>query len=210
MGHHRLPLDPFLPLEAEAQASGYCCIAGLDEAGRGPLAGPVVAAAVMLSADRPIPGLRDSKRLSPQQRYTVYRAILQQAVAWGIGIVPHVQIDQHDVLWATKEAMIRAVRQLPWAPDLLLIDGTVSLPLPIAQRTVVRGDACCASIAAASVLAKVIRDRLMVAYATRYPEYGFDKHKGYPTREHYACLQKYGPCAIHRRSFRGVVPNEAG
>ena len=196
----------FLPIEREVRAAGYQCVAGLDEAGRGPLAGPVVAAAVVLPAHSQIPGLQDSKRLTARQREVVYERIQQQAMAYGIGIIAHTQIDQYNILWATKEAMLSAVRQLHRAPDMLLIDGITALPSTIAQRLLVRGDACCASIAAASVMAKVTRDRLMMAYAQTYPAYGFDKHKGYPTPEHYARLRVYGPCTIHRVSFRGVLP----
>jgi ribonuclease HII len=196
----------FLPIEQEARAAGCQWIAGLDEAGRGPLAGPVVAAAVVLPADNPIPGLQDSKRLTARQRDVVYSGIQQRALAYGLGIVSHTQIDRHNILWATKEAMLGALQQLPRVPDVLLIDGITALPTTIAQHLIIRGDACCASIAAASVLAKVTRDRLMLAYAQEYPAYGFDKHKGYPTSEHYARLQTYGPCAIHRMSFRGVIP----
>jgi ribonuclease HII len=196
----------FLPIEHEAQVAGCQWIAGLDEAGRGPLAGPVVAAAVVLPVDSYIPGLQDSKRLTARQRDVVYGRIQQQALAYGVGIISHTQIDQHNILWATKEAMLCAMQQLPRTPDMLLIDGITALPTTIVQRLIIGGDACCASIAAASVLAKVTRDRLMVAYAQEYPAYGFDKHKGYPTSEHYARLRIYGPCAIHRRSFRGVIP----
>jgi ribonuclease HII len=196
----------FFPIEREVRAAGYQCIAGLDEAGRGPLAGPVVAAAVVLPADSRIPGLQDSKRLTARQREAVYNCIQQQAVAYGVGIIAHTQIDQYNILWATKEAMLSAVRHLHRVPDMLLIDGITALPSTIAQRLIIRGDACCASIAAASVLAKVTRDRLMLAYAQTYPAYGFDKHKGYPTPEHYARLRTYGPCTIHRVSFRGVLP----
>ena len=195
----------FLPLERQAQQDGYHWIAGLDEAGRGPLAGPVVAAAVVLPAHSHIVGLQDSKRLTARQRDTVYERIQQQAVAYGIGIISHAQIDQHNILRATQEAMLAALQQLAGVPDMLLIDGITALPTAIAQRLIIGGDACCASIAAASVLAKVTRDRLMVAYAREYPAYGFEKHKGYPTAEHYVRLRTYGPCAIHRRSFRGVV-----
>src|SRR5262249_42684821 len=120
--------------------------------------------------------------------------------------IAHMQIDQHNILWATKEAMLSALRQLQRVPDMLLIDGITALPTAIAQRLIIGGDACCASIAAASILAKVTRDRLMMAYAETYPAYGFDKHKGYPTPEHYARLRTHGPCAIHRVSFRGVLP----
>ena len=196
---------PFLPVEATARAAGYQCIVGIDEAGRGPLAGPVVAAAVLLPADVDIDGLGDSKRLTARQRDAVYTRIHAQATAYGLGRVSAAQIDRHNIAWATAIAMIRAVQQLDTTPDLLLIDGTATLPVTIAQQTLVRGDSRCASIAAASVLAKVTRDRLMLSYAQRYPEYGFERHKGYPTREHYAHLQSYGPCPIHRRSFRGVV-----
>jgi ribonuclease HII len=205
MARHAAPHKSFLPIEAEAWAVGYRCIAGIDEAGRGPLAGPVVAAAVILPRAHTIPGLQDSKRLTVRQREVVYGAIRQCAVAYGIGIVSHRQIDQYDILWATKTAMLRAVQHLEQAADMLLIDGTERLPTATAQRSLVRGDARCASIAAASVLAKVTRDRLMMAYAQLYPAYGFEQHKGYPTQQHYARLRRYGPCAIHRRSFRGVV-----
>jgi ribonuclease HII len=136
----------------------------------------------------------------------VYNRIQQQVVAYGIGSVSHTQIDQHNILWATKEAMLKALHQLQRVPDMLLIDGITALPATIAQRLIIRGDACCASIAAASVLAKVTRDRLMMAYAETYPVYGFDKHKGYPTPEHYARLRIHGPCVIHRVSFSGVLP----
>ena len=196
----------FLPIEREAQEAGYQWVAGLDEAGRGPLAGPVVAAAVVLPAHSHIVGLQDSKRLTARQRDVVYERIQQQAVAYGIGMISHTQIDQRNILWATQEAMLGALQQLTGVPDMLLIDGITALPIALAQRLIIRGDACCASIAAASVLAKVTRDRLMIAYARDYPAYGFEKHKGYPTAEHYARLRVYGPCAIHRRSFRGVVP----
>ncbi len=204
MGNQASPHSAFLPIETEVRAAGYNCIVGIDEAGRGPLAGPVVAAAVLLPANVPIPGLRDSKRLTARQRETVYTCIHKTAITYGIGMVSAARIDQHNILWATKEAMLRSVKHLDRVPDILLIDGTEPLSVTIPQRTLVRGDDLCASIAAASVLAKVTRDRLMAAYAQRYPVYGFERHKGYPTREHYARLQRHGPCAIHRRSFRGV------
>ncbi|GIX48701.1 MAG: ribonuclease HII [Candidatus Tectimicrobiota bacterium] len=194
-----------MPLEAEARCAGYRYIAGVDEAGRGPLAGPLVAAAVMLPAGSRIPGLRDSKQLSPRQRQALYGVILRQALTYGVGIVTAAAIDRHGIAWAVQAAMQAAVRQLAWPPDFLLIDGPVPLPLSVAQRPVVRGDACCASIAAASVVAKVVRDRLMAAYACHYPAYGFERHKGYATAEHYRRLRRFGACAIHRRSFRGVV-----
>ena len=193
------------PFEHEARLAGYRTIAGIDEAGRGPLAGPVVAAAVSLPATHDIPGLQDSKRLTERQREEVYHLILREALGYGTGVVSHRLIDRHHILWATKKAMLRAVRQLASVPDLLLIDGPISLATSIDQRPIVRGDASCASIAAASVIAKVTRDRMMVAYGQRYPAYGFAQHKGYPTRGHYARLRAHGPCAIHRLSFRGVL-----
>ena len=194
-----------LPFEQEARQAGYRTIAGIDEAGRGPLAGPVVAAAVCLPSAHDVPGLQDSKRLTERQREAVYRLILRATLAYGVGVVSHRLIDRHHILWATKEAMLRAVRQLARVPDLLLIDGPITLSTAIDQRPIVRGDASCASIAAASVIAKVTRDRMMVAYGKRYPAYGFARHKGYPTRDHYARLRAHGPCAIHRLSFRGVL-----
>jgi ribonuclease HII len=157
-----------------------------------------------------VQGLQDSKRLTAQQRNVLYTAIHQRALAYGIGIVSHDQIDRHNILWATKQAMIQAIQQLALRPDLLLIDGPEGLPIAVSQRSIIRGDACCASIAAASVVAKVTRDRLMVAYAKHFPLYGFERHKGYPTLEHYAYLRHYGPCAIHRRSFRGVLQPPPG
>ncbi len=205
MVRHRRAAPVFAPVEREAYVSGFHRVAGLDEAGRGPLAGPVVAAAVVLPVGCHIRGLRDSKCLSAAQRDAVYGRIQQQAVAYGIGMVSHTQIDQRNILWATQEAMLAALRQLSDSPDLLLIDGITALPIALPQRLLIGGDARCTSIAAASVLAKVTRDRLMVTFAETYPSYGFDRHKGYPTPEHYARLRTYGPCAIHRRSFRGVV-----
>lgn len=199
------PATAFRPLEDEARAAGYHWVVGIDEAGRGPLAGPVVAASVLLPATASIQGLRDSKRLTARQREQVYARICDLAITYGVGIVAADQIDQHNILWATKDAMRRSVERLTRKPDMLLIDGTATLPLRIAQQPIVRGDAICVSIAAASVIAKVTRDHLMIDYATQYPAYGFERHKGYPTREHYALLQRLGPCPIHRYSFRGVT-----
>jgi ribonuclease HII len=195
----------FEPFEAAAREAGYHTVAGIDEAGRGPLAGPVVAAAVILPVDLSIPGLQDSKQLTERQRQLVYGNIVRYATSCGVGMASHRFIDQYNILQATQQAMCRAVRHLACLPDMLLIDGTVSIPSRIAQQTLVRGDTRCASIAAASIVAKVIRDRLMVAYAKHYPHYGFERHKGYPTAAHYAQLRSHGPCAIHRRSFRGVL-----
>lgn len=206
MARRRWAGQTFLPVEREAHQAGFHWVAGLDEAGRGPLAGPVIAAAVVLPLDHTCQGLRDSKCLTPRQRDILYDDIQQQALAYGIGVVCHTYIDQHNILRATQEAMLRALHALQHGPDLLLIDGVTGLSTPLPQRLIIRGDARCASIAAASVLAKVTRDRLMLQYDQQYPLYNFARHKGYPTAEHYANLHQYGPCAIHRRSFRGVLP----
>jgi ribonuclease HII len=196
---------PFEPFERRAGEAGYACVAGIDEAGRGPLAGPVVAAAVVLPIDCTIDGLQDSKRLTARQRQRVYAAILQCALGYGIGMVSNTEIDRLNILQATRQAMRQALFELEQRPDLALIDGNQKIDSGIPERTIVRGDARCASVAAASVIAKVTRDRLMTAYAVRFPGYGFEQHKGYPTRAHYACLRTLGPCAIHRLSFRGVA-----
>ncbi len=201
---HAKPVD-FEPFERGAREAGCRCIAGVDEAGRGPLAGPVVAAAVVLPEAHAIEGLQDSKRLSAAQRDRVYAAVLRCAQDYGIGVVSHMEIDQLNILQATREAMRRALSQLQQRPDMALIDGNQGIDSGIPERLIVRGDARCASVAAASVVAKVSRDRLMIAYAKRFPAYGFERHKGYPTRAHYDCLRTDGPCAIHRRSFRGVT-----
>jgi ribonuclease HII len=204
-----VPAGYFQPFEQEARLTGQQTLAGLDEAGRGPLAGPVVAAAVVLPAEYDIPGLQDSKQLTEPQREAVYCHVMRESLAYGVGVVSHRLIDRHNILWATKEAMLRAVRQLAAVPDLLLIDGPIKLPTAIQQHPIVRGDSSCASIAAASVVAKVTRDRMMVHYGQLYPVYGFARHKGYPTRHHYARLRAHGPCAIHRLSFRGVAEQPA-
>ncbi len=196
---------PFEPFETCAGEAGYACVAGVDEAGRGPLAGPVVAAAVVLPRDYTIEGLQDSKRLTAKQRDRVYEAILRVARDYGVGMASNAEIDRINILQATREAMRRALSELNVQPDLALIDGNQNIDSGIAERTIVRGDSRCASVAAASVVAKVTRDRLMSAYATQFPGYGFEQHKGYPTQAHYDCLRTLGPCAIHRLSFRGVA-----
>jgi ribonuclease HII len=176
----------------------------VDEAGRGPLAGPVVAAAVVLPNGLFIEGVRDSKQLTSLQREQLYQAIQSQAVDYGIGIVDHEVIDRINILQATRLAMCRAVLTLKKPPDFLLIDA-VDLPdMTIPQLAIVKGDLLCHSIAAASILAKVTRDRLMLEYHQTYPQYNFFSHKGYGTVEHLKKLKEYGPCPIHRKSFKGV------
>ena len=194
---------PDLTLEREQHARGACVVAGCDEAGRGCLAGPVVAAAVVLPPDSTLPGLDDSKKLSAAQREALAPLIRAQAVAWAVAECSPAEVDRLNVLWAAMEAMRRAAVALAVPPDVLLVDGNTRIPdPPCAQVPVVRGDAISLSIAAASVLAKVGRDRQMVALDAEVPGYGFAGHKGYPTAAHYVALAELGPSAHHRRSFR--------
>jgi len=193
-----------LYFEELAQQRGFNAIAGIDEAGRGPLAGPVVAAAVILPASFVLPGLTDSKKLSEKQRNTFYPQIIQQATAYGIGVASVVEIDKINILQATLLAMQRAVSRLGVPPDYLLIDGITPLPVDISQQTLKKGDSRSLSIAAASVVAKVVRDRIMYAFAKQMPEYQFTKHKGYGTKIHRQAIAEFGPSWQHRRTFAGV------
>lgn len=177
------------------------CICGVDEAGRGPLAGPVCAAAVILPRDLEIPGLTDSKKLTDKKRRELFPVIQQQAIAWGIGLASQEEIDEINILQATFLAMKRALSQLSVKPDLALIDGNRETDFGLPVKTVIKGDSLSANIAAASVLAKVTRDDIMVALAEEYPQYGFDIHKGYGTKAHYEALRQYDACPVHRRSF---------
>lgn len=183
---------------------GIPLIAGVDEVGRGPLAGPVVAVAVILAPGVSFPGLKDSKCLTPQMRADLDTQIRAQALAYALGEVEVRQIERLGVGAACLKAMALAVRNLSLAPDLLLVDGAHPLPLPYPQQPVIDGDAICPSISAASVVAKVYRDRRMEAYHQLYPQYNFARHKGYGTREHLAALSTWGPCTLHRRTFKGV------
>jgi ribonuclease HII len=179
-------------------------IAGVDEAGRGPLAGPVVVAAVILDAARPIDGLDDSKRLTANKREALFGEIRERACAWAIVEVQVAEIDRLNILQASLAGMRRAVRALSPQPALALVDGNRDPGLPCATRTIVQGDKLEPAISAASILAKVHRDRLMLALHTRHPQYGFERHKGYPTAEHLQRLEEIGPCPAHRRSFAPV------
>ena len=190
-----------MELESSLRAEGYDRICGVDEAGRGPLAGPVCAAAVILPPDVELPGLNDSKKLSEKKRELLFPLIQEQAVAWSVAFASVEEIEELNILRATFLAMNRAIAGLDPKPDLALIDGNQNREIAMPSRTVIHGDARCACIAAASILAKVSRDRLMKELAVRYPQYGFEKHKGYGTKAHYAALREYGPCPIHRRSF---------
>ena len=190
----------------ERKYEDYGLIAGIDEAGRGPLAGPVVAAAVILPKDHPILYVNDSKQLSEKKREALYDVIIQDAVAWGTGMAGEKVIDEINILQATYRAMAEAFSKLSPKPDITLNDAVTVPQIPIRQVPIVKGDAKSASIAAASIIAKVTRDRLMLKYDELYPEYGFRNHKGYGSPEHLNALRTYGPCEIHRMSFiRGIL-----
>ena len=188
-------------LEDSIYSEGFSLLAGVDEAGRGPLAGPVCAAACILPRNLEIPGLNDSKKLSPQKREALYDVIIKSAVSYGIAFATVEEIESLNILNATFLAMNRALSQLSPQPALALIDGNRNSGISIPSRCVVKGDSLCADIAAASVLAKVTRDRYMLTMAEQYPEYGFEKHKGYGTAQHYAAIRQFGPSPIHRPSF---------
>ncbi len=188
-------------LENEIYASGVSCLCGVDEAGRGPLAGPVCAAAVMLPRGLNIPGLNDSKKLTEKKREELYGIICAGAVCYGVAFAGVEEIERLNILNATFLAMNRAIAQLSVPPQLALIDGNRDSGIEAPSRCIVKGDALCADIAAASVLAKVTRDRYMTALASEYPQYGFEKHKGYGTKQHYAAIREFGPSPAHRMSF---------
>ncbi len=188
-------------IEARCFTQGYSVVCGVDEAGRGPLAGPVCAAAVILPPYLDIPGLDDSKKLSDKRRRELFPIIQKEAISYGIAFASQEEIDTVNILQATFLAMERAIRQLNVRPELALIDGNRETDFGVPAQTVVHGDSLSASIAAASVLAKVTRDDYMLKMAEEYPEYGFDIHKGYGTQAHYAALRTFGPCDIHRKTF---------
>ena len=190
--------------EARAWKTGVTRLAGLDEAGRGPLAGPVVAAAVIIGPERRIRGLADSKLLTHEQREALFQVISERAIAVGVGIIDHETIDRVNILQATRLAMADALARLTVSPDFVITDFVALSGLGCPQRNLVDGDARCASVAAASIIAKVTRDRLMIEADRDFPEYGFARHKGYGTPEHLAALDRWGPCRLHRRSFSGV------
>jgi len=193
-----------LYFEQQAKLRGCQAVAGIDEAGRGPLAGPVVAAAVILPDAFELPGLTDSKQLSEKQRDAFYPQIRQQALSVGIGVASCAEIDRINILQATLLAMRRAIGRLPIAPDHLLIDGITPLPLQISQQSLKKGDSRSLSIAAASVVAKVVRDRIMYSLDRQHPDYAFAKHKGYGTAVHRQAIAEFGPCRHHRLTFGGV------
>ena len=210
---------PNLKEEKKLWRKGYRYVVGFDEAGRGPLAGPVVAAAVCLRKNLKTSGelfsaklaensslfIRDSKRLSPRKREILYKLLTKNPnIKWGIGKVSEKVIDRINILEATKLAMIKAIKKLKRKPDFLIIDGNFKLNLLIPQKSIIKADEKVFSCAAASIIAKVYRDRIMRRYHKKYSQYGFDKHKGYLTKQHRKMLKKYGPCKIHRKTFRPV------
>lgn len=190
--------------ERELWKEGLSLIAGVDEAGRGPLAGPVVAAAVILPKDTFLPGLDDSKKLSPRKREKIFSEIWKEAEAVGVGVVDEVIIDRINILQATYLAMRQAVTELKVSPDCLLVDGMTIPNQDTLQLAIVKGDSLSISVAAASIVAKVTRDRIMVEQDKHFPQYGFAKHKGYGTKGHLRALDEYGVCSLHRRSFSPV------
>ena len=188
-------------IENSLYSNGFKIICGVDEAGRGPLAGPVCAAAVILPKGLVIPGLTDSKKLTDKKRRELFPIIKEQAIAYGIGLASHEEIDEINILQATYLAMERALAQLTVKPDIAMIDGNRAKDFGLPVRTVVKGDSLSMNIAAASILAKVTRDDLMLEMAEKYPEYSFEVHKGYGTKAHYEALRQHGASAIHRRTF---------
>ncbi|HID55978.1 TPA: ribonuclease HII [Candidatus Poribacteria bacterium] len=198
------PLAPpqILKYESQLWGEGYDLVAGVDEAGRGPLAGPVVAAAVILPKALYIPEVYDSKSLSPRKRELLFERICQAAISIGIGVVDNNEIDRMNILKASLKAMKMAVEKLSPQPDFVLVDGIHLPDLDIRCMTVKKGGRLSLSIASASIIAKVTRDRMMIEFDRIYPQYGFAKNKGYPTPQHYKALSEHGPCPIHRKRFR--------
>lgn len=188
-------------LENEIYASGISSVCGVDEAGRGPLAGPVCAAAVMLPRGLEIAGLNDSKKLTEKKREALFDEIKEKAIAYGVAFASVEEIEELNILNATFLAMNRAINSLSVSPELALIDGNRNSGIEMPSRCVIKGDGCCADIAAASILAKVTRDRYMLQMAEQYPGYGFEKHKGYGTKQHYEAIRALGASPIHRMSF---------
>jgi ribonuclease HII len=197
---------PGLLFEEQAFAAGFRFVAGVDEVGRGCLAGPVVAAACILDPEKPLPKfLNDSKKLTAERRDEIAAELRETALCFAVGQIEADEIDRINILEATKLAMLQAIGKLQPAADHLLIDALRLKQSPLPQRAIIKGDACCASIAAASVIAKTFRDALMAEYAAEFPEYGFEKHAGYGTKTHLEALRQHGPCILHRTTFRGVL-----
>jgi len=198
--------DSLNPLfhESLAWKNGYGIIAGVDEAGRGPLAGPVVAAAVIIPKRVMLPGIKDSKKMTEKAREKAFSVIVNDALAVSVAVVSHKTIDQSNILISSLEAMKRALSWLDPAPEYVLVDGIHKIPIVTPQRCIIKGDQLSQSISAASIVAKVYRDRIMRSYHVSFPEYGFNRNKGYGTARHLKALCRYGPCPVHRLTFRGV------
>jgi ribonuclease HII len=197
-------MDTF-SFERALAGKGARLVAGVDEAGRGPLAGPVVAASVILPADCQYFLFQDSKKLTEKQRERLFAILTDMGIPIGVGVATPAEIDEINILQASLLAMKRAVLDLPEMPDFLLVDGQFTVPLKVNQQALVKGESKSASIAAASIVAKVTRDRIMLGYHDMYPRYNFKQHKGYPTKEHRNLLIHFGPCEIHRKTFSGVL-----
>ena len=188
--------------ENDLRKKGFQYICGIDEAGRGPLAGPVVVASVIMPADSMIEGVNDSKKVSEKKREKIYEQILEEAISYGVAIIGQDEIDEINILNATKKGLTVSLQELTEKPDLIVVDALNGIDtMGIPYESIIKGDAKCYSIAAASILAKVTRDRIMREWDKVYPEYGFEKHKGYGTAAHIAAIREYGLCPIHRRSF---------
>lgn len=198
---------PDYSFELAARDAGYRHVCGIDEAGRGPLSGPVVAAACVLEPGTEIPGLNDSKKLTPKKRDLLYDLVIERATDFAIGFATPEEIDSINILNATMLAMRRAIAALKVSADYALVDGNCIRDYPIPARAIIKGDSLSMSVAAASILAKVTRDRLCLEDDRQYPMYGFAKHKGYGTAEHIAALRTYGPCPIHRKTFLKFLDN---
>lgn len=189
-------------IDEELYNNGAKYICGIDEAGRGPLAGPVVVASCIMPRDSMIEGVNDSKKISEKKRERVYEEIIKEAISYGVGVVDESKIDEINILQATKAGLTESIKELETVPDIILVDALREInTCNIPYRSIIKGDATSYSIAAASIIAKVTRDRLMLKYDELYPEYGFAKHKGYGTASHIAAIKEYGLCPIHRRSF---------
>lgn len=200
--------DNKLQFENQSIAEGYKLIAGVDEVGRGPLAGPVVCACVIMPLDEIIEGIDDSKKVSEKNREKLYNLITEKAIAYNVAFVEHDVIDQINILQATKLCMKKAIEKMPVMPDIVLVDAVKDLDVKVPIKSIIKGDSLSYNIAAASIVAKVTRDRFMVELAKKYPEYYFEKHKGYGTKLHIQALRDYGPCKIHRRSFLKFLYND--
>ena len=188
--------------ELELRKKGFKTICGIDEAGRGPLAGPVVVASVIMPEDSMIEGINDSKKVSEKKREKLYDQIIEEAISYGISIIGQEEIDAINILNATKEGLTNSLKELKVKPDLIIVDALTHIDtLGIPYESIIKGDAKCYSISAASILAKVTRDRIMKEWATIYPQYGFEQHKGYGTAKHISAIKEYGACPIHRKTF---------